>query len=145
MRLINHQTQPCPVSCVSTCLAMLLDRPAEAVIEQFHKRYREHGISMREMLSQLAIPFNSFDTCDDRLLDSVGAYLVVVPSLNITGGTHQILIEVTEDDYYVIDPVMGRQGRRYYVNRGAASGDLEIELNSFTIEAFIDASWLRSR
>jgi hypothetical protein len=78
-------------------------------------------------------------------MDQVGAYLVTVPSLNITGGTHQIVIEITEDDYHVIDPVQGRAGRRYYTARGRALGDLEHELASFTLDAFVPVEYFAQR
>lgn len=145
MRLIKHQMQPCPVSCVSTCMAMLSGRPVDEVIAIVHERYRAFGLSLREMMTELGIEFQSFDTCDDNNLGLVGAYLVHVPSLNFVGGNHQILIEITEDDYYVIDPVQGRADRKYYVKRGEATGALEVELHGYSLDAFIDAAWLAAR
>lgn len=145
MTLIQHQTQPCPISCVSTCIAMLANIPAQEVIDKHHTDYRENGLTLRGFLDAMGIPFQSFDTCDDAPLENVGAYLVVVPSLNIVGGTHQIIIEVTEDDYFVVDPCQGRPVR-YYVKRGADTTDPKaVELNGFGVDAFIDAHWLRYR
>lgn len=146
VRLIQHQTQPCPVSCVSTCLAMLKAAPADEVIEKMHLRYREKGMTMREMLDELQIPFESFDTCGHSGLEEYGAYLCTVPSLNIVGGTHQIIIEMTlDDDYHVVDPVQGRDGRKYYVKRGQASGEHEVELGGFMIDALIRRDYLERR
>lgn len=85
----------------------------------------------------LGLRFKTFDSLDGGDLFEPGAYLVTVPSLNFTGGNHQIVIEVTEDDYRVIDPVMGRDGRRYYVKRGDVSSALEEELGGFTIDAYL--------
>lgn len=145
-RFITHQTQPCTVSCVSTCLAMLLDEPAEGVIEQVHAKYRTGNTSLRELMNELDIPFTSFDTCDNVALADVGAYLVSVPSLNFQGGVHQLIIEVTEDDYFVIDPVKGRDDRLYYGRRSETfPSENEIELGGFHVDAFIDAEWLRGR
>lgn len=145
IQLIKHQIQPCPVSCVSTCMAMLIDQPAAEVVEKVHLRYREQGLSLRQMMGELGIEFQSFDTCDDNPLDSVGAYLCTAPSLNIVAGTHQIIVEVTEDDYFVHDPVMGRDDRKFYTKRGQATGDLEVDLQGFSVDAFIPHSWLSNR
>ena len=68
-----------------------------------------------------------------------------MPSLNITGSNHQMVIEMTEDDYYLLDPVKGRAGRRYYVKRGEVSADLEHELCGYIVDAFIPLDYLRSR
>ena len=143
--LVKHQMQPCPVSCVSTCLAMMAGKPAAEVIERFHAKYRKGGVSLRSMLDDLGIPFKSFDTADEPMLEWEGAYICTAPSLNIQGGTHQIIIEVTGEDYWVLDPVMGRDERLYYVKRGTSSSPDQVDLNGFTLDAFIDAEWLRAR
>lgn len=143
-RFVQHQQQPCPVSCMSTCLAMVANLPVDNVIDQFHMRYREGGLSIRQMLDEMKIPFMSFDSADNTNLDYVGAYLCTVPSLNIIGGTHAIVIEVTEDDYFVLDPVMGRVDRKFYVKRGDDM-ELAVELGGFEINAFVCTSWLKAR
>jgi len=145
MQYLKHQTQPCPVSCVCTSIAILAGRPAAEIVEKYHRGYRDGSVSVRTMLTELGIPFATFDSLDGGVMDQVGAYLVTVPSLNITGGTHQIVIEITEDDYHVIDPVQGRAGRRYYTARGRALGDLEHELASFTLDAFVPVEYFAQR
>ena len=146
--LIKHQTQPCTVSCVATCLAMLVDEPVQGLIERFHARYRAGATSMRQLLDELEVPFRSFDSCDLPMLNESGAYLISVPSLNIQGGMHQIIIEVdaTGVDYFVHDPVKGLEGKMYYGRRNETFPEAgEVELNGFVIDAFIDALWLGQR
>ena len=143
--LVKHQMQPCPVSCVSTCLAMIAGKSAAEVIERFHVEYRKGGLSLRTMLDGLGVPFKSFDTADEPMLEWEGAYICTAPSLNIQGGTHQIIIEVTGENYWVLDPVMGREERLYYVKRGESKEANQVDLNGFTLDAFIDAEWLRAR
>ncbi|MEO6675799.1 MAG: hypothetical protein ABIO21_00365, partial [Pseudomonas sp.] len=59
-------------------------------------------------------------------------------SLNIEGGNHQILIEVTDEGYFVLDPVQGREDRKYYVARGKDEGiPLAIDLGGFIVDAFV--------
>lgn len=142
---IKHQTQPCTTSCVSTCLAMIVNKPVQEIVDRFHADYREHCTSLRVMLNALNVPFTSFDSADHPLLSEVGVYMVTVPSLNIRAGTHQILVEVTDFDYQVIDPVEGIEGRFYYVNRGAAKEPFEVDLGGFSIDAFISWTYLKDR
>lgn len=144
-RHIKHQVQPCPVSCVSTCLAMIAGVQAREVIDRYHSGYRDGSVKLRSMLEGLGIRFSSFDTVDGGDLCEEGAYLVTAPSLNIQGGTHQIIIELTDSDYFVIDPVMGRDDRLYYVKRGEVVDGLQVELGGFSVDAFVSAEWLSSR
>lgn len=145
MSYIKHQTQPCNTSCMSTCLAMIVNKPAQEIIDKYHARYRGESISLRQMLNDLQVPFKSFDSADHTLLSEVGAYMVSVPSVNIKGGLHQIVIEVRDFDYLVHDPVRGKPGRYYYVNRGEAKGEFEVGLGGFVVDAFISWTYLRDR
>lgn len=141
--IIEHQMQPCPTSCVSTCLAMIRAIPADVVIEKYHATYRSHGLTLRYMLDDLGIQYEAFYGIDNPPLEDEGVYLCTAPSLNIEGGTHQILIELTDEDYFVIDPVMGREDRKFFVKRGAGEGNpLAIDLGGFIVEAFISREWL---
>jgi hypothetical protein len=141
--LIILQTQPCPVSCVSTCLAMIVGRPAADVIEELHKPYRDGDLTLREMLEYLGVKYTAFYSVDTPPLADEGVYLCTAPSLNIEAGNHQILIEVTDEKYFVLDPVQGREGRKFYVTRGKGNGDpLAIDLGGFVIDAFISRDCL---
>lgn len=48
MRRIVHQTQPTPLSCIATCLAMLVGRKAHFVDQEFTPKYlrQQHDIPM---------------------------------------------------------------------------------------------------
>lgn len=142
--LIIHQTQPCTASCVATCFAMLVNQPAAAIKEQFHEAYRAQQITLRQMLESLEIPYTAFCSIDDPGLVDEGAYLLTVPSLNIVGGAHQALCEMTDEGYFLLDPVQGLPGRRHYVPRGV-KGENTTELGMFVIDAFIPRSYLLTR
>lgn len=144
--IIKHQTQLCPVSCVSTCLAMVVDRPASEVITQMHSSYRSGDLTLRAMLDCLGVHYTAFYSVDNPSLVDEGVYLCTAPSLNIEAGNHQILIEVTDENYFVLDPVRGRVDRKYYVPRGQGNSDpLAIDLGGFIIDAFIPRSHLVER
>lgn len=46
MSYITHQTQPCNTSCMSTCLAMLINKPAQDIINKYHEKYRSECTSI---------------------------------------------------------------------------------------------------
>lgn len=136
--LIIFQMQPCPASCVSTCMAMIVGRPAADLIKEFHQAYRDGAITLRNMLEFLGVGYTAFYSVDCPPLAEEGVYLCTAPSLNIQAGNHQILIEVTDDGYFVFDPVRGREDRLFYVARGKGEGDpLAVDLGGFVVDAFI--------
>lgn len=144
--ILVHQMQPCPYSCVSTCLAVIVCRDATEIIEELHRPYREGDITLREMLEYLSIKYTAFFSLDCPPLADEGVYLCTAPSLNIEGGNHQILIEVTDSGYFVLDPVRGREGRKYYVERGKTEGNaLAVDLGGFVVDAFIARDHLLAR
>lgn len=141
--LITLQTQPCPFSCVSTCLAMIVGRPAASVIAELHQPYRDGDLTLREMLEYLNIRYTAFYSLDCPPLADEGVYLCTAPSLNIEGGNHQILIEVTDEGYFVFDPVAGREDRKFYVPRGQVDRHpLAVDLGGFVVDAFISREYL---
>lgn len=142
--LIKHQKQPCPTSCMSACVAMVAGLPAGTVRRLMHDRYRNKGMSLRQMLDELSIPFTEFSTVDDSRLEFVGAYLCTMPSLNIPGGIHAVVIEVTGTTHHVLDPNRGRKDRKFYIKRGTKARN-GVELGGFTVDAYICHSWLRGR
>ncbi len=130
---------------MSACVAMVAGLPAGAVRRDMHDRFRNKGMSLRQMLDELSIPFTEFSTVDDSRLEFVGAYLCTMPSLNIPGGQHAVVIEVTATTWHVLDPNRGKLGRRrHYIKRGkrARKG---VELGGYTVNAYVCYSWLRDR
>jgi hypothetical protein len=125
---------------------MLVDEPVQGLIDQFHEKYRAGNTSLGELLNELQIPCTSFDSLSLPKLEDEGAYLVSVPSLNIQGGMHQIIIEVTDENYFVHDPVKGMSGKIFYGRRCETFPEAgEVELGGFVIDGFVSAEWLEGR
>lgn len=135
------QAQPCPTSCVSACVAMVLNIPVAAVMADHHDAYHNQNRSFREILNSSGASFTSFDSCDRQSLEESGIYLLTVPSLNIEGGNHEILVEYDDDvcRWAIYDPRRGGKGKRYY----SAAPDQEDEnarkLSGFSIDAYLTA------
>lgn len=117
MKEIEHQIQPTGVSCVSTCVAMLAGVPAEEVIKRFHmKYYVERSIRISDMLDHYDISYAQvLSGCEPRM-DAGYIYLLSVPSLNLRGQLHEIIVDYREGVApKCYDPAKGLGGRSYYV------------------------------
>lgn len=144
--IIKHQMQPCPVSCVTTCMAMIANIPVVEMIDRFHLEYRDGELSNGDMLRALGIEFRDFRSSDRKSIDEDGVYLLGVPSLNIKGGMHQILIEMADGEWSVFDPNEGKEGKVYYTaDAGAELPAFFFGVGGYTVEALIDRDFLISR
>lgn len=141
--IIEHQTQPCPVSCVATCFAMIAGVPV-GVFMGLHDEYRAARLSLRQALDRLGIPFRSYDSANRNSLGDEGIFLASVPSLNIQGGMHQVVIEMLEDaDWRVYDPNQGRDDRLYYTSLVDAGDHKAVFLTAgYQLDAMIDRAAL---
>lgn len=136
--IVKHQTQPCMTSCATTCMAMIAGKPVAELIPKIHQPYRDGSLTLRDMLHFVGASYEAFESIDETALDREGVYLCTAPSLNIVAGLHQILVEVTLSDYFVLDPVLGRDGKKFYVKRGhGESSPLAVELGGFVVDAFV--------
>lgn len=128
--MIKHQMQPTHNSCVSTCLAMLAGRDAEEIVAEFHDRYWKYPfsiISIMEELDIVAVPCSVIGST----VYWGQLYLFNMPSLNIQGGTHQIIVDMRESGTgKVFDPVLGRVGD---------DGELR---NFYTLETVFSGIWM---
>ncbi len=125
---------------------MIVGRPAQEVIEEMHQPYRAGELTLRQMLERLSVEYTAFFSLDCPPLAEEGVYLCTSPSLNIEGGNHQILIEVTDESYFVLDLVRGREDRKYYVARGKGEDiPLAIDLGGFVVDAFISRDHILAR
>ena len=97
---LQHQFQPTPHTCSHACLAMVLGRPVEEVIN-------EVGLPQGMLQQDLLAAIRQYDlmhamTVFGSLWD--GWQFIVVPSLNIRGGAHQVLVHFEAGRYRVLDP-----------------------------------------
>lgn len=140
--IIQHQMQPCPVSCVTTCMAMISGVPVGKLMDEFHAEYRNGDLSVGDMLRNLNIEFEDFRSSDRVSIFEDGVYLVCTPSLNIQGGMHQVVIEMADGEWSVFDPNMGREGRLFYTADASAELPAVFFGAGYTVEARIDRGFL---
>lgn len=113
---VNFVKQPTLNTCVSACLAMILNKPVEKVIEEFHSRYYNNWeITISEYLTKNGVPHHCSEGGGRETLHRGGLFLCTVPSLNIPGALHQIVIDMTDHKFIVHDPIKGWEGKKFYV------------------------------
>jgi hypothetical protein len=98
---IIPQTQPTDVTCVHTCIAMCLAVPVQEIIERFgHLELTQPGLI--NVLHQCEV---IYDQLVFGTLIFESWYFAGVPSLNASGGMHEILIHRrAPQKYTVLDP-----------------------------------------
>jgi len=145
--IIKHQTQPTSNTCFSTCMAMIKGDPVGYVVSQIHEWYfdSEELVSTRQALNYLKIPFESFDTVDLPHFQKDGVYLVAAPSLGMPGWMHQILCEVYDGEYVVLDPLNGYSNDQKSYAAIVSDESRQVKLHGYVIDAFIPRSYLIER
>lgn len=107
-RELIHQMQPTSTSCTSACMAMLLNRPVEQVVEEFHDPWTKHETDPERYLEPFGIECKTFDGIWGTLAEPENLYLLTVPSLNKPGHLHHVLLDLRGDLPVVFDPNRGR-------------------------------------
>lgn len=138
MKALKLQQQPTGDTCVSACLAMILDLPVQQVIDEFHRDYCDDKITSAEYLQSKGVKVKIHPAIT-RKRSFKGLHLITVPSLNIEGALHQIIWDrrVGEDGPIIFDPNEGKPGKRYYVNKwpeDMQEGEVNVSGRIFDLE-----------
>lgn len=131
--IIQHQTQTQKTNCVSTCLAMILNQKADVVTDGFHDQYVAGEKNPSDWLDMHGIRYRMCRT-SERNMKPNHAYMVAVPSVNIEGGMHEIVIHVTSDNMAIVyDPNEGRKDRLVYgcFEKGSAIPEGYVNIQSW--------------
>lgn len=113
---VKHVKQPTLNTCVSACLAMILNKPVEEVVAEFHERYYNNwNITISEYLTKYKVKHHCVEGGGRETLSFGGLFLCTVPSLHIPGALHQVVVDMTEHKFIVHDPLKGWPGKKYYV------------------------------
>lgn len=141
MKTLTHQQQPTKNSCVSTCLAMLLDVPAQQVVDEFHDKYYVTQEQLpHEYLAAKGISTKPGISTELSLYPGK-LYLVAAASLNLEGQMHEIIVDFRDEEkpLLVLDPNMGKEGKKYYVYKPEAKlQENEVNLTCWFIDYEIE-------
>lgn len=134
MKKINLVEQITNDSCVTACLAMVTGLDVHEIYREFHEDYFvKHTQTIHRYAAQKGVDLAPVHTCYNSLAEP-GVYLVTVPSLNIVGGLHEIVIDTRDGFINIYDPV--RKGRYRYVSYADVGdcGVLEVQLKSWLVD-----------
>jgi hypothetical protein len=95
---------------------MLTETNVQKVIEEFHELWRHHKTNPSLYLSKKGVPHKVHSSYEGHA-DFGNIYLLTVPSLNISGGLHHIILDLRDeetDEVVVFDPNRGKHGKYYY-------------------------------
>lgn len=130
MKQIKHQKQG-ERDCVCTCIAMIAGIKKRTIRNRYHGRYMsDHTFNAGEILNELGVKYNP---CDNNTVIKGKVYLATVPSLNMLGYFHQVIIDARES-MLVFDPNRGIAGRNYYVTKVCPSARKQIRLHSWILD-----------
>lgn len=111
---IKLQQQPTWNSCASTCMAMMLDLPAQQVIDEFHEDYITHKTRPYDYLRSKGLDVRY--GVIDQLFEWDTVYMVTVPSLNLLSVNHFVVMDFRDENWKIYDPNNGKEGKKYYTN-----------------------------
>lgn len=96
--------QPTKQSCVHACLSMVTGIPVGHIIKRFGSRPLSKNDELI-VLTEMGIYPITLPVSVQPLMVLGNIFMVTVPSLNIKGGNHAVVVEVTQDmDINVYDP-----------------------------------------
>lgn len=141
MKEIKLQQQPTPDTCTAACLAMILDTPVDEVVEEFHSKWINGLTDPAHYLIKKLAKFQIHREPYDRTLHYGKVYLLTVPSVNITGRNHHLLVDMRrgEGKEIVYDPNDGKTDKAHYV--GWTKGrqeDRQCSLKAWQIDLSIE-------
>lgn len=136
-----HVTQPTGLTCTSACLAMITFKPVQDVVLEFDAAYNAHDTTPAEYLESLGYHPKRYYTDSFNELEPGHIYLLTVPSVNLNGLLHHVVLDFRDElDPVVLDPSRGREGKRYYVLQSA--GELKDGDDDFDPLATPMVSWI---
>lgn len=137
--IINFVQQPTDITCTSACLAMLTGKSIDLVIGESHEGWCNNSTDPVNYLLKYGINLIINTKPFKRTMEWGFVYLLTVPSLNVEGGLHHIVVDLTTENGTVLDPNRGRHGKEYYINWvDTPNSQLEVPLKSFTIDLVIE-------
>lgn len=109
--LVKHVKQPTAHTCVHACLAMVTGVPVPEYIERFGDQgltYSNTAIALVESkLFPMPVPHGGphpFPVC--------GVYFISVPSLNLPGKMHSMVLQVEPNGFEIYDPNEGKKDKK---------------------------------
>jgi len=118
---ITPLQQDCDFSCGVACVAMVADLSLQYVKSKLSHPIK-NGLTphdMDDLLYKCGVAFQRLMLPE---LSRTMPHIITVPSLNVVGGTHYIVADLSDAVLTVYDPQRGREGKKYYAENYASEG-----------------------
>jgi len=122
---------------------MLTNQSADKIAGLYNDKYHAQEITERQILSMEGIPYSEFYPMNPQTVQLPGVYWVEVPSLNLPGINHVLLMEADGEFYWVHDPQHGT-GKKYYSAQDPED-PLGFKLLSWTTLAHVPLSFIAEK
>lgn len=136
-QIITHVIQKDSMSCIPACLSMLTGKDQLIIDKEFIPYYLKNELTVSRYLEKHNIRTIPYYTAGIHEILNGNLYLGTVPSLQIQGLFHQIIIDARFVKPVVYDPCKGIPNKNYYVvERCDDDRDchLQFPLRSFLID-----------
>jgi len=115
--------QTCNRSCYAACLAMVFDIPIEDVIKELGHEPPYTDLEVVPFIVRRKVYPDKVGGVLMRAFTPMSTMIVIVPSKNIIGGTHAIIIATDEDgEFKLLDPSINKK----YTDTEWINGDVII-------------------
>jgi hypothetical protein len=122
---IKHVTQPTPHSCVHACLSMVTGLSVHDLIARFSDDDGLDYPKTATVLTEMGIMPVSMPAITPHTMPICGAYFVSVPSLNLPGRSHQVVVNLEGEKWVLYDPNDGYDGRKFYARDSMMTGEVK--------------------
>lgn len=130
-RKLTLMQQPCGLSCLPTCVAMITGQPLDLIMQHFPRLPAYEMDAMKCLVRFGYLPIERFS---HPILEG-GLYIITVPSLQSPGVLHAVVADTrTPGQVKVLDPWAGREGPIYTADQPLPScGAIEI-LHAYEVD-----------
>jgi len=100
-------------SCVHACIAMVTGNSVKEMWERYpHPMENTHQLVL--LIERKILPIPTALAQLGVYFPSIGIYFMSVPSLNVPGALHCVVVKAEVDRFTVYDPQAGREGKKFY-------------------------------
>lgn len=132
-------------NCVSACIAMITGQDVVGTSSEFNLDYHANKSQPHDYFDANGIEYRKCFACERDLKPNC-VYMLIVPSLNIVGGTHAIVVQTLNDNtWFVVDPNEDREEVNYYVNDPEREKEevYATKINSYVMEYEFESDHIR--
>lgn len=112
-------------NCVCACIAYLTGKPVQEITDLYHSDLWSNRLNISDILEAEELNFKMLSPEQSSVYPGT-VYLACVPSLNLPGSFHAIIIDTRSDEVEVLDPA--EEGKERYSPDNLTSWILQYQI-----------------